>query len=95
VTLFFITRIFITRVLTRTWLSRCSRTDCTKFVFQIISRPFLRAADPEQVDAAALLHRELCSASSCFESRPGLQFRPGFRGFSRCLLAKAMIVPGL
>jgi len=95
VTPFFITRVFITRVLTRTRLSRCSRTDCTRFVFQIRSRPFLPAADPEQVDAATLLRRELCSASSCFESRPGLQFRPSFRGFSQCLLANAMIVPGL
>jgi hypothetical protein len=90
-----VTLFFITRVLTRTQLSRCSRTDCTRFVFQIIIRPFLRAANPEPVDAAALLHRELCSASSCFESRPGLQFRPSFRGFSRCLLAYATIVRGL
>lgn len=51
------TLFFITRVLTRTQLSRYSRTDCTRFVFQIISRPFLRAANPEQVDAAALLLR--------------------------------------
>jgi hypothetical protein len=95
VTPFFITRVFITRVLTRTRLSRCSRTDCTRFVFQIRSHPFLRAADLEQVDAATLLRRELCSACFCFESRPGLHFRPSFRGFSHCLLANAMIVPGL
>jgi hypothetical protein len=30
-----------------------------------------------------------------FESRPGLQFRPSFRGFSRCLFVNAVIVPGL
>jgi len=95
VTLFFITRVFITRVLTRTQLSRYSRTDCTRFVFQVIPRSFPRAADPEQVDIAVLLHRELCSVSSCFEFRPGLQFRPSFRGFSRCLLAYAVIIPGL
>ena len=95
VTLFFITRVFITPVMTRTQLSLCSRTDCTRFVFQIIPRPFPRAADPEQVDVAALLHRELCSASYCFEFQPGLQFRPSFRGFSRCLLANATIIPGL
>ena len=69
------------RDLTRTRLSRRSRTDCTRFVFQNIPRPFLRAAGSEQADAAAVLRQNLPSGDSCFESWPGRQFRPIFVTF--------------